>query len=173
MDRFLNLKLPQVSRKNPMVFLASFWTLGLLSGAACSVSASDSIVPLMHAAAECCVSITGLLTAILLPFLLSALAVFIQVPRLIYPIAFCKAFLVSFLGLGVMIAYGSAGWLVRLLLMFGDCCITPLLFWYWNRQLSAQHRRSFGLTTTVFLAALCIGSFDYCIVTPFLAAVIS
>lgn len=173
MGRFLNLNLPHFSRKNIMVFLALFWFLGLLSGAAFSAAASDSLVPLMRTAVNSRVSINGLLTAILLPFLLSAFAVMIHEPWLLLPVAFGKAFLVSFVGTGVLNAYGSAGWLIRWLLMFSDCCSLPVLFWYWIRQTTGRNRHFFPVTALVLLAAVLISSFDYCVVSPFLATVIS
>lgn len=172
MGRFLNLKLPHFSRRNNRVFLALFWFSGLLTGSALSVAASDSLAPMMRMAVDCCVSIDGLLTAILLPFLLSVFAVLIHEPWLLLPIAFGKAFLVSFLGIGVLAAYGSAGWLVRGLLMFSDCCTLPLLYWYWSRHTSDQ-RGSGAVSALVLVIAILIGSFDYCVVSPFLAAVIS
>lgn len=128
---------------------------------------------MMRAAACACVSITGLLAAIILPFLLSALAVYLQSLRLLPLIAFGKAFLVSFLGLSLLEAFGSAGQLVRWLLMFSDCCSLPLLFWYWLRHISGPGRLTWSGTALVLLVALLIGGFDYCVVSPFLAAVIS
>ena len=173
MGRFLHLKLPFLSRRGPRMVLALSWFLGLLMGAVVSAAASESLVPLMRAAAAGCVSIDRLLTAILLPFLLSALAVYLQEPWLLLLIAFGKAFLVSFLGFGLMAAYGSAGWLLRWLLMFGDCCSLPLLFWYWLRHISGLRKFTIAGTAPVLLVAVAIGSFDYCIVSPFLTAVIS
>lgn len=173
MGRFLNLKLPHFSRKSSLVVLAFSWFLGLLLGVIFSIAAGDSIVSLMRTAVSSHVSISGLLTAILLPFLLSAFAVFICEPWLLFVIAFLKAFAFSYLGLGVMVAYGSAGWLVWLLLMFSDCCSLPLLLWYWIRFISGRKSTVIPVTVVLFFLAVLIGSFDFCVVSPFLATLIS
>ena len=173
MGRFLNLKLPHFPRKSSSAVLALFWFLGLVLGVFFSTAAGNTIATLMRTAVNSHVSISGLLTAILLPFLLSAFAVYIHEPWLLIPIAFAKAFVFSYVGLGVMTSYGSAGWLVRLLLMFGDCCSMPLLFWYWTRHISGQRKALLPVTAVVLVLAFVIGSFDFCVVSPFLASVIS
>lgn len=173
MDRFLNLKLPNFGRKVSLTILAVVWLLGLLLGTVISICAGDSLVSLMRMAVSGRVSISGLLSAMVLPFLLSALAVYIQKPVLLVLIAFGKAFLVSYLGLGAMAAYGSAGWLVRWLLMFSDCCSLPLLWLYWLRLLSGKRRFASIETAALMIAVVLIGSLDYCVVSPFLAVLIS
>ena len=171
MGRFLNLNAPCFSRRNRCLLLALWFLWGLISGAVLS-AAANSIASLIPAAVIRPGSISGLLTVVALPFLMSFFAAWIQWPWLLYPIAFFKAFLVSFLGLGVLCAYGSAGWLIRLLLLFSECCTLPLLILCWIRLLSGQGRRLLPAASAVFTASL-IGSFDYCIVSPFLARVLS
>ena len=153
--------------------LASSWFLGLVLGIVFSIAAGDPLVSLMRTAVNSRVSISGLLTAILLPFLLSAFAVIFHESWLLILIAFLKAFMFSFVGFGVTVAFRSAGWLVRLLLMFGDCCSLPVLFWYWSRHVGVQESSSFSAIVVPFALLFCIGSFDFCVVSPFLATLIS
>lgn len=173
MDRFLNFNLPTLRCKGPKVLLACAWFLGLVTGILFSISASDSLFPTMRAAVSGCVSISGLLSAMLLPLLFSAFAVYISQPLLLIPIAFLKALIFSFLGMSIMAAYGSAGWLVRFLLMFSDCMMLPFLWWYWLQAISCPRRAAVRNTALVFVIAVMIGSFDYCVISPFLAKVIS
>ena len=173
MGRSFNLKLPFTLRKNGHLFLALSWSLGLLTGILFSLSAGNPLVSLMRTAAFGRVSILGLLTAILLPFLLSALAVCLQLPWLFFPISFGKAFLAAFLGCALVSAYGTAGILVRFLLMFSECFSLPFLFWYWIRYISLRNRPSALAAPIVFLFLVLIGIFDFYFVSPFLAAVIS
>ena len=173
MGRFFNLKLPYFSRKSSLMLLAFSWFLGLFLGAVFSVAAGEPIVSLMRTAVSSRVSFSGLLTAILLPFLLSALAVFISEPYLLFVIAFLKAFTFSYVGIGVMAAYGSAGWLIRLLLMFSDCCFLPLLMLYWIRLISGKRGSAIPVTVVTGFLAVAIGSFDFCVVSPFLATLVS
>lgn len=172
MDRFLHLHLPTRLRKGSVSFLAFGWILGLVSGFLFSLYAGDSLSTTMRAAASGCVSIPGLLSAIFLPLLFSAFAVYISQPWLLIPIAFGKAFLFSYLGVGVMAAFGSAGWLIRWLLMFSDSCSLPLLWWYWLRAVSGQRCFAVRNTAAAFAVALIIGSVDYCMVSPVLANLI-
>lgn len=172
MDRYLNFNLPAWRCKKPMFLLACAFLFGLISGVLFSMSASDALFPTMRAAVFGCVSIPGLLSATLLPFLFSAFAVYISCQKLLIPIAFCKAFVFAFVGTGILGAFGSAGWLVRLLLMFSDVASLPLLWWYWQKSLSGSGR--FVRNTAIAAGfALLIGSVDYCVVSPFLANLIS
>ena len=171
MGRFLNLKSLCTSRKNCHVLLASVWISGIMSGCLCSVFAPDSFLDLLFAATLEDVAFPQLITAISWPFLLSVLAVYLKAQWLIFPICWAKAFVFSFLGFGIVAAYSSAGWLVRWLLMFGDCCSVPLLLWYWSRSLVPT--RSIHLAILLPLMFLMIGMFDFYFVAPFLTVVIS
>ena len=173
MDRFLHLILPTRVCKEPAVNLACSFLAGLLFGACASIAASDTLFPMMRAVAFGCVSIFGLLSAILLPLLFSAFAVYIGQRWLIFLIAFVKAFLFAFLGIGIMNAFGSAGWLVRWLLMFSDSFTLPLLWWFWLRAFSDRRTTSLRFAALIAAAAIIIGSFDYTVVSPFAAMLIS
>lgn len=172
LDRYLNFDLSAWRCKKPIFVLACAYFIGLFSGVLISMSASDALVSTMRAAVFGRVSIFGLLSTILLPLLFSAFAVYISRPVLLIPIAFFKAFLFSFLGMGILAAFGSAGWLVRCLLMFSDILTMPLLWWYWIR--SSSNQGTCQRSSLVCAAAVClIGSLDYCVISPFLANLIS
>ena len=136
------------------------------------MSASDALYPTMRAAVYSRVSISGLLSAMLLPLLFSAFAVYISNTWLLIPIAFSKAFAFAFLGIGILVSFGSAGWLVRLLLMFGDIVMLPVLWWYWQKALTAR-QNPLPHCAAAAAFALLIGGLDYCVISPFLANLIS
>lgn len=164
---------PRYFRRNPRTLLAISFVSGLVAGTAVSSSAGDLIVRTIPDALSVSGSLSGILTAALVPFALSALAIVMGRPALLYPIAFWKAFLTGFLGFAVLAAYGSAGWLVRSLMLFTECLTLPVLLIYWFLHLSPE-RLSVPLSTAAAVfAAVLTGTFDYCIVSPFLAAVIS
>lgn len=169
MARFLLHDFRNLWRKGCTAFLALSWFSGLVFGSFLAVSADNSFASLMRAASERRVSIVGLLVVTLLPFLFSAFAVYLSQPRLLLPVAFCKAASVSQVALGIGASYGSAGWLMRFLLMFSDLCVVPLLFFYWLRYISGERR--FGLSPVLlFLAAvMMIVSVDIRFVSPVLA----
>ena len=172
LDRYLHFDLSAWRCKRMLLSLACAFIFGLISGVLISMSASGALDSTMRAAPFSCVSISGLLSAILLPFLLSAFAVYLSCPWLLLPIAFCKAFLITFLGLGVLDAFGSAGWLIRFLLMFGDVITLPLLWWYlYQVILRPASRVRCTLVAAVF--SLAVGGLDHYVISPFLANLIS
>lgn len=173
MDRFLSLNLSAPRCKCSEGLLACAWIFGLISGIFFSFSAGDSFFSLMRSAADGRVSICGLLSTILLPLLLSAFAVFISKPRLFIPIAFVKALAFAYCGIGVWLAFGSAGWLFRCFLMFSDICMLPVLWWFWIRNLGTDTRKPFRTFLTVLAAALFIGFLDFNVISPFWASLIS
>jgi len=107
------------------------------------------------------------MTVALLPLLCSTLASFIACPKLIIAIAFIKAFLYAYIGIGVFLSCNTAGWLIRMLIMFSDTLILPLLWWYWIKILVDQ--RIFAFTAAAVIPALAIICFDYSIISPVLA----
>lgn len=166
MARFLHRNLPTVWRKYATTFLACFWCSGLICGMVLYFSAGDITVSLMRMAVSGRASIVDLLMSVLLPFLISALAVYIFKPGLLAVLAFFKALLFAFFSMGTVEAFGSAGWLIRLLLMFSDICMTVILYLYWMRYISGQRKFSAIYCGAYGAAALLIGSIDYCFIAP-------
>lgn len=155
------------------VYLGAVWTLGLLWGVYCGFRWDMSLIPLMHGCLYGSVSIVCVFCLICLPFMISLLASFWNARVLIYLIAFGKAFLFSFVSLGIFFSFGAAGWLAQLLLMFSEICSLPVLYWFWLDCLERGHGLSaleiFSLLSLLFL----IASLDSSCVMPFLASLIS
>lgn len=168
----LPLAFTSAQRRNRVFLLAVLWIAGLLSGAFAAINGGDVFLLWMRAADFGRVSIVSLTVSLFLPFLLSALAVLISQPWLIFPICFLKAFSFSFCAGGTLIVFSSAGWLVCALLLFSGWCLLPALFWFWLRRLNGSARSL--LPDALVCAALCflIGSIDRCMVSPFLAMLI-
>lgn len=172
MARLLHRNLPTVWRKYATTFLAFSWCSGLFCGIVLYFSAGDPSASLMRMAVTGYVSIVDLLMSVLLPFLISALAVYIFKPGLLAVFAFIKACLFAFFSMGTLEAFGSAGWLIRLLLMFSDICMTVVLYLYWMRHVSGQRKFSVTYSGAYGAAALLIGSIDYCFIAPKLAQIL-
>ena len=164
-----SLNLPS-SRQFPCkILLLAGWCLGLVLGI-CYVSQADgSFFVLMRRAAESPVSIVGLLAVLVLPFLITAFAVLISRPQLLILLAFLKAFSFGACACCVDQAFLSAGWLLRIFLMFSDLLSLPVLLWLWLRCISGERRRTVRdlVFSGVLLAA--VGTVDYCLVSPALA----
>lgn len=106
-----------------------------------------------------------------LPLLLSGFAVYAGWPVMLVPTAFWKAFSFSYVAMGVVRAWGSAGWLVGGLTLFGSFCSLSVLWWYWLRHIGGE-----GFTGRTFLPALgavaLIGWVDIMVISPFLTNIL-
>lgn len=164
--------LPQ-PRRVTAIILAFAFLAGLCAGAYAATLAGTNISSLMRTASTTCVSIAGLLPALLLPFLFTAFAVYISQYWLLIPIAFVKAFLFSYLGATVLLLFQDSGWLVQLLLMFADCLSLPVLWWLWLRLCCDGQRKHLRCYIGVFVAIAGIVCLDYQIISPFLVDLLS
>ena len=161
-----------ISCKMNWIILAVVWLIGLFVGMYLGSNADNSYFLLMRMALNTRVSIVGLLGISCLPFLLSAYAVYLGKPKLILLVCFCKAVLFTSCGYAVLISFGSAGWLIRLLLQFSDIVLLPLYCWFSIRHIHGKETTLKRDTAVCILAAACAGSIDYCLVSPFLAMLI-
>lgn len=168
MTRFVHYDLPDWWRRWSRFLLAVFWILGLMFGVFLSFSAGGSFVSLMRLACDSPVSIIALLMTILLPFLLTALAVYVSEPRLLLIFCFLKAACFSFVSVLAFRAFASAGWLVRCLLMFADICTLPLLYGSWNRHIAGDTKLRIG-DLGILSGAILACCLDYACISPFLA----
>ncbi len=173
MDLFFRTKHNPAFQLSFCRVLDFFWIAGLVSGAVTSFYAGDSFVSTMRTAASGCVSISALLSVLLLPLLFSAFAVYICQIRLLFPVAFAKAFCFSFIAMAVDSAFGSAGWLVRMLLLFSSGASLPVLWWFWNRSIVSPQDHNLSDFVTAILAIAVIAGFDHWLVAPFLTGLIS
>lgn len=170
--RFSCSDLPYGWRKACNYFLAFAWFSGLICGTLVSLQTRNSLSALMRSALSAPVSIVGLLCVTVLPFLFSAFAVFLSKPILLLPICFAKAFVFAFCSTCILQAFGSAGWLIRWLLLFGDCASIPLLYWFWMRYLPGK-RHLFCLESVwVFSLSFLTAGISYRVISPLLLRLI-
>lgn len=161
-----------ISCKICWIVLAAVWITGLFAGMYFGANAGDHYFLLMRTAVDTRVSIVGLIANACLPFLLSAYAVYLGKPRLILLVCFCKAVLFTSCGFAVLLSFGSAGWLTRLLLQFSDIVLIPLFCWFSIRHIQGNRTTLSKDSALCLFAAALVGSIDYCLVSPFLAMLI-
>ncbi len=172
MVRRLSKDSPRKWRKDSRRYLAFSWVSGLAGGCLAYLLGGESLHALMRGVLYAPVSIVGILCVSLLPFLLSAYAVFLSNLSFLLPICFLKAWLFSQISLGIYQAFSSAGWLMRILLLFSSWTSLPILYWFWLRYLSPEHRAS---TLEALLACsllLLVGSIHIRVISPFLVCLI-
>lgn len=151
--------------------LGLFWLLGLLLGIFFTARADDSYFLLMRQAACCRVSITGLAAVVVLPFLFCTFAASVGI-WLIPWICLIKAFLFSSCAAALTVSFGTAGWLVRLLLQFSDGMCLPLLFWFSARLYACNRDDVFRDLRNCLLFAAATVCIDFCVISPFLVSLI-
>lgn len=169
---FSGLHFPILLRRIYRPLLAFFMFLGLVFGFLCSADSTVFLHSLMRPVVCYRVSIVGFICLLLVPFLLSAYAVFLSSP-LLFPLCFAKFFSFAYSAKMLMLAYGDAGWLARWLLLFSSVLSLPVLIWFCMRHVDGRSRENFwrdlGLCTVLLIG---IGSFDYRVISPFLVRLI-
>ena len=156
--------------KHPAVLLFCFGLVSLIAGTLLAVRADSSAFSLMRQAVISPVSIVCHLALQLLPFLIAAYAVSISRSWLLYTVFSCKLFSFAYTGTLVWIAFGSAGWLVRFLILFSDIILVPVFCWFCTKRLMKSDGAKdlwlcMGLTVITVLMNLFIFS-------PFLVKII-
>ncbi|MBE6959260.1 MAG: hypothetical protein E7448_00855 [Ruminococcaceae bacterium] len=150
-------------------YFTVIWLVGLVLGTVFAAGSGNQYFLMMHTATGHRVTIVGLTATVLLPFLLTAFAVYKNRRWLLYSICFAKAFAFAYCGLGIAAAYGSASWLVRPLFQFSDIVTVPILVWFALRNLNGMNtrrRQDFGICLGFDIVVCCL---DLWYISPFLA----
>lgn len=171
MVRFFRTDFLASFRNKFALHLALAWLTGLLFGAYVACSSDSSLFLLMRSAPQCSVSISSLLSAMLLPLLLTALAVYISKIQYLIPIAFGKAFLFAYISVAAFGCRSTGGWLYWLLLLFGDIFSAPVLLRLWMQIPVAKHKGALFLSSCA--TVLTIGFLDFQYISPFLARILT
>ena len=103
------------------------WLLALFLGTYCAARSDLSVFSLVRRTAFGTVSTVCLMATQLLPFLFAAYAAYISNTILLLGACSVKLFSFGFTGYLVWTAFGSAGWLMRSLMLFSDIALIPVL----------------------------------------------
>ena len=151
------------------VLLACAFGFGLLGGSLTSAGAQAVFLDGRQSLAQ--YSGVSAMVPTVLPLLVSGFAVYAHWPVLLVPTAFWKAFCFSYTASGVIAAWGSAGWLVGVLTMFGSFCGLSVLWWYWLRHIGGEDFS--GRTFFPALGAMVLISWvDAALISPFLTNIL-
>lgn len=157
----------------PTYILAASWGVGLLLGIAYGYRGDPSFELLMRTAVSGRMSIVGLTLLLYVPLLLSALAVYLKFPHFLILVCFSKAFLFASCGASLHMTFGSAAWLVRLLLQFSDICALPFFYWFCMRNITGLNERTRPDLLICCIAFAVMGLFDFTVISPFLVKCIN
>lgn len=156
--------------KHNGVPLAVCAALGTVFGVFFAAAMGDSYIHLMRMAVACPVSVVGSLVAVYVPYLISVFIISMSRPGLIYVVCSARFVLLASVAWGISQAYGSAGWLIRLLFQFPDILLMPALVFL---SVVCIRKRPGRKAILIFgLYMLIIGMINYCTVSPFLAVLI-
>ena len=156
-----------------LTYLFLLWPLGLLAGYGFFYACRPFLSPLMPSLLVQPVSIVGFFVSIFLPFLFTSLSIVTHNPVYCLTVCFIKALAFGFTGSVVAYFYMSAGWLVRLIFLFSDCCTLPVLFLLWLNVLSSEERTHCQrLVLGCVLYCIAVIVIDYCVISPFLYGLI-
>lgn len=145
---------------------------GYLLGTLFSAEASDSYIALMRMSAVGPVSIVSVFASAMLPFLFAFIAVNCKKPFFLLAVCFCKAFFIAHCSFGCYLAFGSGGWLVRLLLQFSDLLLMPVLCWFAVCYLQRFQPLKVRDVLICATATLAVSAVNVCFVSPYLAMLI-
>ena len=145
-----------------------------LSGIVCGVflflKAGPSSFLMMRRVIETPVSIVGLLSNLLFPFLITVYSVFIFSSWLIFAVCFLDGVLLSWFAAGISVAFSSAGWLLCSFLLFHSNCCFIGAYLVWSCLLSGERKIGRFFCWGLIASAACY--FDYFVISPFLASLI-
>lgn len=171
MARFFRQSDVFIFRRQPHLLLAFSWACGLVLGALLFRHGRDFILPFMPLTLSSRLSVPGLASSALLPFLFSVFSVYFGIPWMQFIICLCKAFLYSYISCGVYAFFGNVGWLVHWLLLFADTLSIPVLYLYWLRYVSGSRQFRF-LTILPYWALLSsLMVLEYRFIAPLTAAI--
>ena len=168
MGKFLHLRSVIQWRKYAAFTLACCWVSGLILGFLIAGEIPAESIPLVDSFQNH--PSIHLLTVALFPVAVSALLLYMGLRQLIPVIAFLKSFSFAYVSGLLMQNYGTAGWLIQLLMMFSDCLSLPVLWWFWFQSLKHTHSSLLNLSLPTVLATLAIGILDIRFISPILSS---
>lgn len=173
MALFSHHEFPHLWRKGCTILLALCFLSGLIFGMFAYISAEETLLPMMRRTFYGNVSIVSLLSVTCLPFLLSAFAVYTTWPGFMLAVSFAKAFVFSFVSLGIYSCIHSAGWFLLWLLIFTDLLSMPVMYFFWLRNLSGEGKLSLPVMVMCTSLVILIVSLYIRFISPFLAQILN
>ena len=142
------------------------WLIGLFLGCQMFQLSDSSFYVLIRSALMQPISLSGLVVSAIIPFVLSASAVYFHEPLMLALFFLIHSAGLSWIGAGILGCFGSAGWLFFWLMLFSQCTAGILELWCWLHS-RAGKRFCFvpiAISATLLLLA---AVFEYYILSPF------
>lgn len=155
-----------------VVILAIFWLLGIALGYMFATFVAQNAQFIFRSYIENQTSVLRLWVVHFFPFICAVFAHRFSLFYIFYLLNFVKAVSYSFCNFCVIFAFGSAGWLVRILFLFTDAFSSLLLFYF---SLGCLCNRSIRKTEylIIFFSVAVVCIIDGLTVSPFLSSLFS
>lgn len=149
------------------VIVAIVWTFGILSGRWIAAGLSDAALISVRDITVGKGSVLLMMLRTILPVVLVWLIVQYSKTRFEFVVIFLKALSIGFSTYVFMCAFGSAGWLVAIIVLLIDyinCFVVIVFLLHLHCSQKGNYKRSFSV---VLLISFMLAIIDYCIMLPF------
>lgn len=119
------------------------------------------------------VSIVGMIVSLIFPITLSYILLNRCCFYTIIPVIALKAFFYMYCFYAITCSFGTAGWLVRILLLFSDTFSVIFLLIYCYRFAAGNRNDMLRLYQIMLLFLILVGSLDYYVISPFIMMLIN
>lgn len=145
--------------------LAFLWTVSIAIGMYMAFGLKEVNISFMQGVVSQHISFAGLAVILLLPLFISIIALWLGFKELIRILCCLRGLVLGYCLLGLLQAFGSAGWLVCTMLLFSNIAGSLILFCIW---VSSSFNKIFSLIFVVL-----IGCMDYFLISPYLVYIIN
>ena len=157
----------------PALILALCWICGLTGGVFYSLSTIDSYFTLMRMLPYQHVSIVGVVGVLFSFFVINLSAYRLFARYFLYMIVLTKAFVFGFCMCCVNLFYGTAGWLIYLLVSFSEICTAVPFIWLSLRSFTDARRALMRKSLNCLVLHFAVYIIDICCVSPYLAYIMT
>jgi len=167
MKYYSSFFLTYIKNRKYLFAFCTVWCLGIVVGYAYARALSDELLITIQNSVLTSTNIWSTVLSGFIPFLLFAVTLRYFPGLTLFPYLFFKAVLFFFCSFSIHLAFGSAGWLMQILLLFSDSCLLLPMLWCLLKWFSGEWSyRSRAFFTFAFLSAV-VPLVDYYIVNPF------
>ena len=153
--------------RTPLFYLALVCCFALATGVCIAFGSQHVVSSMMYAATKCRSSIVGLGFVVLIPLLIAFSVTAFSVPGIIYFVAFIDCISSTFCFVSAICTFGTAGWLIFVLLSFSQTTLVVLRVWFYTQCL-VRRDDLFRIFVYVLAISALVFSVDYCFASRFL-----
>ncbi len=159
-------KLSFLQLRFSMIAFWIIWVCGLLSGLYVVSMSDDSAYCVFRLFLYSQSTLFGLLLTQMLPLAFTCFIFWLSKPCLTSLFVYIKAFLFAYCAFGIVLAYGTAGWMIRWIILFSSSCSTLPLLWFWCRNFTKKGESYCQDLLVCAFSLILICVFDYLAVLP-------